>query len=224
MLAMLSSLVLQTCSERLLPISTHSPEMKFDLRMSSNSATMDYFSLPRGINEPNVPSWRRRQSSVSQSQLETTLASSTSSRGSWSSLFNTGTMRQFMTGVQDSFKDGLSTPDLILTPLSIAELSIPPIIKVENANPEVLSPGPKRKRQSKDSNVYTLPSVTTSKSRNEAPLSIKATPSSSSAGHRRSPLVQVIDPNNTNTKYRRVLVFDPPPEPSKSAHILFFCV
>jgi hypothetical protein len=38
------------------------------------------------------------------------LSSSNSSRGSWSSLFNTGSMRQFVAGVQDTFKDGLVTP------------------------------------------------------------------------------------------------------------------
>jgi len=38
------------------------------------------------------------------------LSSSNSSQRSWSSLFNTGSVRQFMTGVQDTLKDGLMTP------------------------------------------------------------------------------------------------------------------
>ena len=116
MLAMLSMLVLQTDLRANL-----APRMRVKnttpiTALTPRRASVDYFSLtktPVNILGTNSPEW---PSSPVAPSITPSFSSSTSSRGSWSSLFNTGTVRQFMNGVQGSFKEGLSTPtDIILT-------------------------------------------------------------------------------------------------------------
>jgi hypothetical protein len=80
----------------------------------------DYFSFVRR-NNPRAtalsPGWPRLSSTspTAPPLMASSLSMSNSSRGSWSSLFNTGSMRQFMSGVQES----------ISTPLSIDTLQLP---------------------------------------------------------------------------------------------------
>ena len=107
MLAMLSMLVLQTeLGANLAPT----------IRVKSTTPTVDYFSLTKSaINllSPSSPEWPRLSSPVAPS-MAPSFSSSNSSRGSWSSLFNTGSVRQFMNGVQGSLKEGFSTPSEII--------------------------------------------------------------------------------------------------------------
>lgn len=81
---------------------------------SKVASSLDYFSLSRGPVPPTtggIP-WRFPTNTPPLLSLGAgpTLSSSNSSRGSWSSLFNSGSMRQFMSNVQDNIRDGLTTP------------------------------------------------------------------------------------------------------------------
>ncbi|KAJ7576839.1 hypothetical protein C8J56DRAFT_971742 [Mycena floridula] len=116
MLAMVSMIVLQACH-----ISSTGKETKV-IQFSAvttprpEPGPSDYFSiaqnLAQGTLSPVASTWRGPSSPGAPTVIP--LSSSTSSRGSWSSLFNTGSMRQFMTGVQDTLKDvmPLETPNL----------------------------------------------------------------------------------------------------------------
>jgi hypothetical protein len=110
MLAMLSMLVLQTELG-----GNIAPRMRVKnttpiTALTSRMAGVGYFSLTKPPVKdlgPNSSEWP--PSPVAPS-IAPSFSSSNSSRGSWSSLFNTGTVRQFMNGVQGSLKEGLSTP------------------------------------------------------------------------------------------------------------------
>lgn len=110
MLAMLSMLVLQTELKGNLAPRMRVKNTTSITALTSRMTSEDYFSLPKtpvntlGSNSPEWPS-----SPVAPS-ITPSYSSSSSSRGSWSSLFNTGTVRQFMNGVQGSLKEGLMTP------------------------------------------------------------------------------------------------------------------
>ncbi|THH10378.1 hypothetical protein EW146_g8386 [Bondarzewia mesenterica] len=71
----------------------------------SRAPSNDYFALRRRRDTfrgpPLSPLWARPASSPTANPISTSL-SSLSSRGSWSSLFNTGSMRQLMAGVPES--------------------------------------------------------------------------------------------------------------------------
>lgn len=112
MLAMLSMLVLQTeLGANLAP----GMRVKNTTPITSRMASVDYFSLtkpPVKILGQNSPEW---PSSPVAPSITPSFSSSNSSRGSWSSLFNTGTVRQFMNGVQGSLKEGLLTPTEIIS-------------------------------------------------------------------------------------------------------------
>ncbi|KAG5653422.1 hypothetical protein H0H81_000533 [Sphagnurus paluster] len=234
MLAMLSVLLLQTHKTSTTRRTVHdSPEVGSDLRTAVPKFTgVDYFSLGRGRSPQSErpPPWLRRPSTPSQQQqLAASLSSSTSSRGSWSSLFNTGSMRQFMTGVQDTFKEGLSSP--LETPSTISATLYSPIpgsgtgsldtafpaLKIDKMSRVTDNRRKKRKDQQGSVALSTgsaiTPPMTESKSWNESlplPLPVKT---STSTGHRRTPLAQVVDPSNQTVRYRRVVVFQPPVAP-----------
>src|ERR1700722_7888637 len=87
----------------------------FPLVKRNNS---DYFNFVKGQESDSVahsPDWPRLPSLSSSSPTNPSSrdslpsSSSNSSRGSWSSLFKAGSVRQFVTGMQD-FKDGLISP------------------------------------------------------------------------------------------------------------------
>jgi len=228
MLAMLSSLLLQ------LPFP--------DEPLATQYVPMDYFSLQKNPPSPSV-AWPRRPSSGSNSsqQLGASLPSSaTSSRASWSSLFGTNTMRQFMSGVQDTLKEGLSTPES--TPLPILENPIPlPPVKGPMSNAASLEPSSfpgmgsvrrgKREVPGKESsqNTPTLRLTAPPSSWNEpVPRPPRLSISSSTTGQRRSPLKTVTDPSNhdrgrnghNRSNVKRVVVFDAPSKPTKSAILM----
>ena len=233
MLAMLSSLLLQ------LPFPDEPPATQY--------APIDYFSLQKNARDHPSPSvaWPRRPSSGSNSsqQLGASLPSSAaSSRASWSSLFGTNTMRQFMSGVQDTLKEGLSTPES--TPLPILENPIPlPPATAPKSNTPTPEPsfssgmesgiGARRgkrevPRKESSQNTPTLTLTAPPSSWNEmVPRPLRLSTSSSVTGQRRSPLKTITDPGNHNrgrnghnrNNAKRVVVFDPPSKPTKSAHL-----
>lgn len=77
----------------------------------------DYFSLTKSLAQSNPvsPVWPRLSSPTTSTHTPA-VSTSNSSRGSWSSLFNTGSVRQFMSGMQDTFKEGIGTPGETPTP------------------------------------------------------------------------------------------------------------
>ncbi|KAG6865819.1 hypothetical protein C0991_011438 [Blastosporella zonata] len=228
MLAMLSVLLLQTYD---LIVSNSSATVSLDGIDISNGTPkfggMDYFSLSRGPQTERPPMWPRRPSTptVPQQQLGTSVPSSTSSRGSWSSLFNTGSMRQFMSGVQDSLKEGLTTPlegpaSASPSPANASAGTTRPRLQMTLQAEATRRPRPQRKEQGMlgpEPKSPSSPSTSTSKSWNEpGSYPLKASPSFSSvsAGHnRRTPLAQVTDPSNTRVVgYKKTIVFEPPIE------------
>jgi len=227
MLAMLSVLLLQTNKSMSSKLMIGGLESGTDLHTAMPKFVgVDYFSLghsPAPQSE-RPPAWPRRPSTptVQQQQLAS-LSSSNSSRGSWSSLFNTGSVRQFMTGVQDTL---LSTPLESPTITMATAVSAPsagsgsaevafPVLKVDKMKRITDSRRKKQQKESSGSGTGTTPSppIVASKSWNETqPHPLKPTTSFSSAGHRRTPLAQLVDPNNARG-YKRAIVFERPPEP-----------
>ncbi|KAG1770755.1 hypothetical protein EDD22DRAFT_865833 [Suillus occidentalis] len=118
MLAMLGIILLRAFAS--LPDTVPNTPSANDLSSISPTPEEDYFSFVRR-NNPRAtalsPGWPRLSSTspTAPPLMASSLSMSNSSRGSWSSLFNTGSMRQFMSGVQES----------ISTPLSIDTLQLP---------------------------------------------------------------------------------------------------
>ncbi|KAA1477857.1 hypothetical protein DENSPDRAFT_829305 [Dentipellis sp. KUC8613] len=107
MLAMLAVLLLKmykhtpTPSDRSAAVRVVSPSTPGMQRAPSG----DYFTLRRRKENRSTPlspvGWHRGTPSPTTNNISTSI-SSMSSRGSWSSLFNTGGMRQFMAGMQEA--------------------------------------------------------------------------------------------------------------------------
>ncbi|KAI4527925.1 WD40 repeat-like protein [Schizophyllum commune Loenen D] len=116
MLGMLSSVILQAFDHHQVgAIQPKSPVTATHTRrstpLSANIANLDYFTTRRSRTSPHSPPWHRSgNDSPSRNFINAAISSSNSSRGSWSSLFNTGTMRQYLAGVQDTLREGLATP------------------------------------------------------------------------------------------------------------------
>ena len=110
---MIAVLVLQTEHAAVLPPSLSRKKESTPVvpAISHRTGGVDYFSLTKSasLSSPISPAWPRLPSPIAP-PLAPSLSSSNSSRGSWSSLFNTGSMQRFMNGVQDTFKEGLTTP------------------------------------------------------------------------------------------------------------------
>lgn len=151
MLAMLSMLVLQT--------DLGAPRMRVKnttpiTSLTSRMASVDYFSLKKPAATVNnlrpsssSPEW---PSSPIAPSIAPSFSSSNSSRGSWSSLFNTGTVRQFMNGVQGSLKEGLSTPTEIILSHGMSRSSE----KLKRTGSEVAVGELPKKRTRQDSVVH----------------------------------------------------------------------
>ncbi|KAK7061329.1 WD-repeats-region domain-containing protein [Favolaschia claudopus] len=218
MLAMLSMIVLQGYQHARLPPPTKSPDVQ---RTSTpKHAAMDYFSISRtsssggntGRLSPISPSWPRLIASPQVLSAQAQLSTSTSSRGSWSSLFNTGSVRQFMSGVGDTLKDGLTTPS---EPPATSAVPVPKSDRV-NRGPD--SPLPRRRAYWRESGLPSPSTVSRSWNETMSP-SVKQTVSFSSSGHRR-PLVSRTNTPNSNSKdaihEARVVLFEPPIEKSEA--------
>lgn len=117
MLAMLSVLILQT-PYAILTVPPRAPPPPLQRPLinvlpssirSPRTGALDYFTIAQGLNQqPPSPALGRLPSPVAPTlapALAPSLSSSTSSRGSWTSIFNTG--RQF---VQDTFHPTLTPP------------------------------------------------------------------------------------------------------------------
>ncbi|KAJ7608787.1 hypothetical protein FB45DRAFT_379946 [Roridomyces roridus] len=203
MLAMLSMIVLQGYPNASPQSKKKTPELRGT--PTAKFTAPDYFSLSRasGPNlSPVSPHWPRIAPSP---PTQAGLSTSNSSRGSWSSLFNAGSMRQFMSGVQDSLKDGLMTPSLD----SSSSISAIPVPKSDRSNilrgPD--SPLPRRKGIWRDG----LPSpALVSKSWNDTSPGMKHAVSFSSAGHRRPGSSRYMTPKGNRKD--RIVFYDAPTE------------
>jgi hypothetical protein len=125
MLALLSILVLQTEHGHVLPRIANVKKTSNSAPSSSPRAgNVDYFSLKKPTTpvDPISFAWARIPSPKALHALSG--SSTSSSRGSWSSLFNTGTVRQFMSGMQDTLKEGLLTPSEVPLPVTTPEIQI----------------------------------------------------------------------------------------------------
>jgi hypothetical protein len=140
------------------------------------------------------------------------LSTSNSSRGSWSSLFNAGSVRQFMSGMQD-LKDGLTTPS---EPPATSTIPVPKVDRISRG-PD--SPLPRRRAYWRDSGLPSPSAV--SKSWNEATSpTVKHAVSFSSAGHRRPAFSRTSTRKDTIHEARVVLLELPTGDKYVSAH---FC-
>lgn len=169
----------------------------------------DYFSM-RPINRrasPVSPAWPRLPSSpTAPPPSGPSLSSSNSSRGSWSSLFTTGSMRQFMSGVQDSLKEGLATPEI--SPFS-ATVATNLVGQGDRMVPGLDSPIARRRGYRRNPSQQ-FPAII-SKSWNEVLPSPTTRPilSFSSAGHRR-PTISRMNSSLQASHVRGILVFEDP--------------
>ena len=129
-------------------------------------ATGDYFAVVRRRKDnrapPLSPVWNRTASSPTANLVSTSL-SSLSSRGSWSSLFNTGSMRQLMTGTQQETTREIPYPvsssgpenEIVATPVPGVRKHIPSASGMD-------SPTSRRKGRATDLNMD-VSAVTSSK-------------------------------------------------------------
>jgi hypothetical protein len=171
----------------------------------------DYFTQRnRNSRHAVMTDWSRLPSALPISPLSGAPASnSNSSRGSWSSLFNTEAMRQLMGGVQDTLKDGL-----------ITQIEPPSAASAHGNGGPIGVPKADRSQQTPDpphylglSRANSLSSVTyTSKSWSDAapPPRRKATVSFSSAGHVRGPKASPANTPRSSVDKTKIVVFEKP--------------
>ncbi|KAJ2912007.1 hypothetical protein MD484_g8411, partial [Candolleomyces efflorescens] len=163
MLAMLSVIILQTpyastahlrIPAPIIPIKT-ALDIPIGARLPPIKTGFDYFSLARSINNAPSPMSPAQWPSFGGANSAGTgtpspvgggppiappsVASSNSSRGSWSSLFNPQHVRQFVSGVQDSIKDGLITPSEV--PASAVEAQMLAVAKMNEKAVNALGGG-----------------------------------------------------------------------------------
>lgn len=220
MLAILSILLLQTGLKY--PEETPMTKQSEVRQDTQKLVGVDYFTITKEQTaRPSPPSaWPHHHPSPVPPPVAASLSSSGSSggRASWSSLFNTGSVRQFMSGVQDTLKEGLTTP---LEISSFVSSDVPVISHKEKdrdrdkASRLMDSPGTQRKRRPRthDPAMYSpTPSTSTSRSSNES-LPPGWPVKSTSPGQRRLPLSQVADSGNVDGTVRRkakIAVFEIP--------------
>ncbi|KAF9218601.1 hypothetical protein BS17DRAFT_741950 [Gyrodon lividus] len=127
MLAVISVVLLKAYVSSVEQPTTQTPSTKESSPTVSKNEN-DYFSLLRPKDSRAAalsPGWPRLPSTsptASNYPAGSSLSTSNSSRGSWSSLFNTGSVRQFMSGVQDSISTPLDTlPGRLSVPIPGAE-------------------------------------------------------------------------------------------------------
>lgn len=208
MLAMLSMIVLQGCRNNGPTATTKSPDLRGT--PTPKYTPMDYFSISRsssggntGRMSPVSPTWPRLTASPPVTSSQAPLSTSNSSRGSWSSLFNAGSMRQFMSGVQDTIKDGLTTPSE--PPASTSTIPVP---KTDRISRGLDSPLPRRRAYWRESGLPSPSAV--SKSWNDAMSpTMKHAVSFSSAGHRR-PVFSRTSTRKDAIHEARIVAFDLP--------------
>ncbi|KAJ7130097.1 hypothetical protein C8R43DRAFT_896484 [Mycena crocata] len=211
MLAMLAMIVLQGCCKSRSPSNVKSSELRGTPTPKYGGG--DYFSISRPSSGPNTgghmspvsPTWPRLTASPPITSNQAPLSTSNSSRGSWSSLFNAGSMRQFMSGMQDSLKDGLMTPSE--APMSTGS-AIPVPSRVDRIHRGPDSPLPRKRGYWRDAGLPSPSAVSKSWNESQSP-GIKHAVSFSSAGHRRPVFSRFGTPKDAIHE-ARVVVFDLP--------------
>ncbi|KAL4080027.1 hypothetical protein V8B97DRAFT_1863860 [Scleroderma yunnanense] len=200
MLAMLAVVLLKAHASVPIP-SVQSPLIQEPVSAISKSED-DYFSLPT-LNDPQAavlsPGWPRLPTVLPAPNIPpvSSLSTSNSSRGSWSSLFNTGSMRQFMSGVHDS----ISTPVDTLSP------RLPMLIPGGLPNPE----SPRRKTISKEPSSSAATPLSKSWSEPHViPLSRPSVSLTSSRHSRRPTFSQVMNSKQV-TQTKRLIIIDEEP-------------
>jgi WD repeat-containing protein 59 len=179
-------------------------ESKDDFRTPLTSTSKfpggDYFSLSRRTEANRAlpmtsQNWPRLPISPT-TPAAAAISSSNSSRGSWSI---TGSVRQFMSGVQDTLKDGLSTP-------SSDHMTHGAPIPVPGGKP--IHPTATSPRHGRDSSIHSTGSIPRSWGDNPASNSAKGTIVFSSVGHvRRSTFSQITNSRITIPE-KKILIFD----------------
>ncbi|KAG6890872.1 hypothetical protein C0992_012008 [Termitomyces sp. T32_za158] len=244
MLAMLSVLLLQIHDLMLsnTPTTATTEEIADLPTATRRYGGEDYFSLtPQSPQSERPPIFPRRPSTPNvPQQAGTSVPSSTSSRGSWSSLFNTGSMRQFMSGVQDSLKEGLNLPlegstNINFPPANPHIATRPRIhLSVKLDAPRSSLENVRRQQRKEQGFLSSEPKspispivAAASKSWSETgPHSLKLSPSFSAAstGHtRRKALAQISDPSNARVdEFKRRIVFKPTLEVGPETHYNLF--
>ncbi|KAF9007839.1 hypothetical protein BDQ17DRAFT_1323782 [Cyathus striatus] len=239
MLGMIATLILQTVHGHMVhpqhvaypPTDVSSPTHLSII--TPKLGPMDYFSIARSINSavsPTSPPWNRAPTSPIAPPLAQSI-SSNSSRGSWSSLFNTGTVRQFVSGMQDSLRDGLTTPSEIVYTGGGSEGTTPmPRTSGGSAGsstrgPDSPNPASTAKRRArKDSTLQATTPPTVSKSWNEGvqPHTRASTVSFSSAGSKRPSIFRLQEPSPFMQEKGIKTVFDYDFIGQLSAHIYVY--
>ena len=219
MLAMIAVLVLQTEHVSVLAPSLSRKKESTPIipTISHRIGGTDYFSLMKSTNVPSPvsPAAWPRQPSPTIPALVSSLSSSNSSRGSWSSLFNTGSMQRFMNGVQDTLKEGLGTPGEV--PSSARDIqgrdiqgALSRSVERFSRNQDLHSPAPgqRRRRVRKDSALYSPANVSRSWNEGLVHPSKALSPSFSSTAHKRPPLRFVR--SNAFIHEKQMVIFEPP--------------
>ncbi|KAH7922738.1 hypothetical protein BV22DRAFT_1094123 [Leucogyrophana mollusca] len=185
----------------------HTPDAKGPSSASSKTGG-DYFSLTRrkdsraGALSPGWPRLPSTSPTTPAYAAGASLSSSNSSRGSWSSLFNTGSVRQFMSGVQES----------IATPLDGASGAAPSIripVPVSMGERVTGPDSPRRKGFGRNGSANSASAV--SKSWSETPVIAlpKQAEGLPTAGHGRRPTFsQVISPRQVIQEKKKSVVFE----------------
>lgn len=211
MLAMIAVLVLQTEHVSVLrpSLSRKKESTPIVPTISHRIGGTDYFSLMKSSNVPSPisPAWPR-QPSPTIPALVSSFSSSNSSRGSWSSLFNTGSMQRFMNGVQDTFKEGLGTPGEVPSSARDIQGALSRSVERLSRNQDSPGPGPRRRRVRKDSGLYSPANVSRSWNEGVVHPSKALSPSFSSSGHKRAPLRFVR--SNAFIDEKQMVIFEPP--------------
>lgn len=198
MLAMLAVVLLKAHARIPTPV-VQSPLIKEPVSAISKTED-DYFSLPTlkdsqaGILSPGWP--RLPAVLPASNMLPAPSSTSSSSRGSWSSLFNTGSMRHFMSGVHESIATPLDTlsPRLaVVTPGGDGILRLPE--------------SPRRKANRKDSSSSSTAPLSRSWSEPHViPLTQPSLSQSSSQHGRRPTLSQVMNTKQAIQQKRLVII------------------
>ncbi|OAX43953.1 hypothetical protein K503DRAFT_730449 [Rhizopogon vinicolor AM-OR11-026] len=188
--------------------SPNTPSANEPLASTPTTTEGDYFSLARR-KDPRAtalsPGWPRLSSTspTAPPLINSSLSISSSSRGSWSSLFNPGSMRHFMSGVQESISTPLALDHLQLptrTPMPVPS----PLPGSESTGPVVLRLDSPRRNKGSASSMSPV-----SKSWSDSPvlatLAKPIAPFSSTVHGRRPTFSQVINPKQVVQEKRLVV-------------------
>jgi hypothetical protein len=121
---------------------------------SPRGGNVDYFSLKKPTITASPISFAWAQIASPKTPLRAPSVSSNSLRGSWSSLFNTGTMRH-------TLKEGLLTPSEVPPPVTTPEIQITTVVSQEkNTRTTDLNSSQPRKKRTRNNSVFKSRSVT----------------------------------------------------------------